>query len=314
MTSEIVTEVAEGVGTIVLNRPKSINALTWAMVGELSDTLHAWADDDRVRQVSLAGAGERGFCAGADVKALREDVIAGREQHALDFLYTEYELEQYIAYYPKPVTSYLVGVAMGAGLGVGLHNTNSIGEPGTRWAMPEVAIGLWPDVGVCYELSRTPGHTGEYLAMSGETTDGESAYWAGLLVECRGCTGPGASALAGAALWIDDCFSKPDAPSILAALEAHPNPDAQQAAKTIRSRSPLSVCIALQAVRGARQMPNVAQVFDQDRTLATTLMANPADFVEGVRSKMIDKDGAPKWRHARVEDVDPALVAARFQA
>lgn len=314
MTTEILTKVAGGVGAIVLNRPAQINAVTRTMVDELSDTLHAWAADDRVEQVRLSGAGGRGFCAGADIKALREHVVGGHEQRMLDFLHAEYEMEQFIAYYPKPVTSQLVGVSMGAGLGIGLHNTTSIGEVGTCWAMPEVAIGLWPDVAVCYELSRAPGRVGEYLAMSGETIDGESAYWAGLLVECLGCAGPGLPKLAGATLWIDECFAEPDAPAILAALEAHPSPDARQAARTIRSRSPLSVCIALQAVRNAREMPNLGQVFDQDRELATTLMANPADFVEGVRSKMIDKDDAPTWRHGRVEDVDPAEVAARFRA
>lgn len=312
MTNEILSEVGDGIATLTLNRPQRINAVNRAMVDQMSDILHAWADDDRVQQVRLAGAGERGFCAGADVRALRDSIVAGHPDQALDFLYAEYEMERYIAYYPKPVTSYLSGIAMGAGLGIGLHNTTSIGQPGTRWAMPETAIGLWPDVGVCYELSRAPGRIGEYLAMSGQTIDGLSAHWAGLLVECREGDDPASSALAAASGWIDECFAGEDAGEIVAALELHPDKDARGAAETIRARSPLSVCVALQAVRNARAMAEIGDVFDQDGTLATTFMADPADFVEGVRAKMVDKDGDPRWRHARIEDVDPAEVATRF--
>lgn len=312
MTNTVLSEVADGVGTIVLNRPERINAVTRDMVDQLAEILHAWADDDRVEQLVLAGAGQHGFCAGADVRALREQIIAGDADDVLDFLYAEYEMEQFIAYYPKPVTSHLVGIAMGAGLGIGLHNTLSIGEPSTRWAMPETAIGLWPDVAVCFELSRAPGRVGEYLAMSGETIDGASAWWAGLLTQCRGCGEPEASALAGASDWIDECFGAERAAEMIALLEGHTNPDARAAAAVIRQRNPLSVCVALQAVRNARQMTEVSKVFDQDRRLATSFMAHPDDFVEGVRAKLVDKDQNPQWSYARIEDVDPAVVTSRF--
>ena len=311
MTDEVLVDLADGIGTITLNRPGRINALTAGMVTRLTEVFEQWAGDDAVREIVLRGAGERGFCAGADVRALRDAVVAGETERMLDFLHDEYYLDGLIASYPKPVTAELVGIAMGGGLGLGMHGTHRIGEPGTRWAMPETAIGLWPDVGVCYELARTPGQTGAHLAMTGDSIDGASALWAGLLHECPGADAAG-SALAGAAGWIDECYAGDDPVAIVARLAEHPDPDALAAAATIGERSPMSVAVALAAVRRAAQAPDVAAVLDQDRTLADTLAVDPSDFVEGVRAKMVDKDGAPRWRHASLEEVDPAEVAARF--
>ena len=141
--------------------------------------------------------------------------------------------------------------------------------------------------------------------------DGASGYWAGLLDECPGADA-GASWLAGASCWIDECYAADDAVTIVQALADHPAPDARASAETIRARSPLSVALALRAVRRARELPDVAAVLDQDRALARTTMADPADFVEGVRAKMVDRDDRPRWRHARLADVDEAEVAARF--
>lgn len=309
--TELLTDVEAGVGTLTLNRPSRINALSRAMIDQITAQLRAWLDDDRVEQVALRGAGERGFCAGADVRQMRDAIQAGRTDLALDFLFAEYELNQLIAGYPKPVTAHLVGISMGGGLGLGMHNTTRIGSPNTRWAMPEVGIGLWPDVGVCYELSRTPGRIGEHLAMTGAPIDGASALWAGLLDQCPGAQ-PAESWLAAGAGWIDDCYSGDDPVVIVRALAGHPDPAAQAAAETIRSRSPLSVAVALEAVRRARDLPDVAAVLEQDRVLARTTMADPAEFVEGVRAQLVDRDNQPRWRHARVEDVQPAEVAARF--
>lgn len=308
--TELLVHVHEGVGTLTLNRPERINALTRAMVDHLARQLRDWADDRHIDRVELRGAGQRGFCAGADVRALRDAAVAGRADEVLDFLLAEYRLDQLIAEYPKPVVAHLVGISMGGGLGLGMHGTHRIGELGTRWAMPEVAIGLWPDVGVCYELSRTPGHVGEHLVMTGDAIDGASARWAGLLDECPDAD-PAACALAGWE-WIDECYQHEDAVAIVRALEAHPHPDARAASATIRTRSPLSVHVALRAVRRARELPDVARVLDQDRALGRATMADPADFIEGVRAKMVDRDDRPRWRHARLEDVDLAEVDARF--
>lgn len=312
MTELVMAEVGAGVGELTLNRPARINALTRSMIDALADELSAWADDPAIEQVILRGAGERGFCAGADVRELRAQLLAGDGAAVLGFLLAEYDLNLQIARYPKPITAHLTGISMGGGLGLGQHSSRRVGETGTRWAMPEVAIGLWPDVGVCLELSRTPGHVGEYLAMTGQTIDGASALWADLLDECPDADAD-SSSLAGAQGWIDECFAGADAVAIMAALEASDHPAAHEAAATIRTRSPLSVCVALEAVRRARLMPDVAAVLDQDRALARAMVADPDDFVEGVRARMVDRDNQPRWRHARIEDVTAAEVGVRFE-
>ncbi len=311
MTELVIARVDAGVGELILNRPARINALTRPMIDALSRHLTAWQDDPGVEQVALRGAGERGFCAGADVREMRERLLAGDADAALGFLLAEYDLNELIWQYPKPVTAHLIGIAMGGGLGLGIHNTHRIGEPATRLAMPEVAIGLWPDVGVAYELARTPGRTGEYLAMSGETIDGGSALWAGLLDQCPGAE-PETSWLAANQQWIDDCFAG-TAAEVVVALEASGEPNARQAAQGIRARSPLSVCVALEAVRRARAMPDVAAVLDQDRALGHSVIADPDDFIEGVRARMVDRDNQPRWRHQRIEDVTNDEVLARFR-
>lgn len=311
MTTQIISELVGGIGTITLNRPERINALSRTMIDELTDQLRVWATAEQVERVVLRGAGERGFCAGADVRELRQLLLDDRPADAVGFLHAEYALDELIAGYPKPVTAQLVGVAMGGGLGIGIHNTHRVGATSTRWAMPETAIGLWPDVGVCYELSRAPGRIGEYLAMTGQTIDGASALFAGLLDECPAADPQGAG-LAAEIEWIDQCYQFDDAVSIVQALKTHPNPAAQQAATVIEQRSPLSVAVALAALRRARALPDVAAVLDQDRILGRTMLAEPHDFIEGVRAKMVDRDDQPRWRHACLADVDPAEVAARF--
>lgn len=308
--AEVIFETNAGLGTVMLNRPDRINALTRSMVDRLAEQLQLWASSPQISAVELRGAGERGFCAGADVRALRDAAAAGRPDQVVDFLHAEYDLDQLIAQFPKPVTAHLVGIAMGGGLGLGMHNTHRIGDARTRWAMPEVAIGLWPDVGVCFELARTPGRVGEHLAMTGDAIAGADALWAGLLDECPGVSAE--SSWLATAGWLDECYAEPDAVGIVTALANHPDPAARAAAETIRTRSPLSVVVALAAVRRARELPDVAAVLDQDRLLGRGFMADPHDFVEGVRAKMVDRDNNPRWRHARLEDVDPAEVSALF--
>ena len=307
--TEIQFECADGVGHITLDAPQRINALNQGMIDALSAQLTAWRDDPAVERIEMRGNGRHGFCAGADIKTLRAQLLDGDTEAFHHFLASEYALDEMISTFPKPVTAHLVGVSMGGGLGIGLHTSRRIGAATTRFAMPETAIGLWPDVGVCFELSRTPGRAGEYLAMTGNTIDGASALWAGFLDECAEVD-PATSALAGAASWIDECFAIEDPVGIVAALRDHSNPEARETAEVIESRCPMSVAVALQAVRNARHMASVGEVLAQDLRLADAVTANPQDFIEGVRAKMVDKDNAPVWRHASLAEVDPAQVTA----
>ncbi len=312
--SDLVIDIEKGTAVITLNRPRQINALTDVMVDAIADRLRLWKDDDRIERIEIRGIGDRGYCAGADIKAMRQWIVDGDVARARDFLLAEYDLNEMISTYPKPITSYLYGISMGGGLGLGQHVTRRIGNRDTRWAMPETAIGLWPDVGVMYELSRAPRNTGIYLAMTGESIDVASAIWAGFIDHAEGITQDDIdySWLAGNASWIEECFAGNDPVAIVERLRTHRKLNAQMAAEVIDQRSPLSVAVALEGVRRAEKMSSVAEVLDQDRALAHALAADPAEFVEGVRAKMIDKD-LPRWRHDSLADVTSAEVAARLR-
>ena len=308
--NDVEFNVSNGIGTIELNRPKAINSLTLEMLLAIDAQLADWENDPEVTEIAIRGAGERGFCAGADVRVLREQCMRN-PQETLDFLFFEYDFDGRIARYSKPMTVYYRGVSMGGGLGFTNHGSHRVATQDVKMAMPEVGIGLWPDVAMTYPYSKAPGETGTYLAMSGATYDAASALYAGLVDEVVGGVDPETSQLAQDRVWIDECFVGDDAGVILAALESHENPRAREAAEVIRSKSPLSVCVALESIRRAAQASELEEVLFQDTILATHFVHNP-DFVEGVRAQVVEKDYAPNWQHARVEDVSREELLSYF--
>ena len=155
--SDVIFDVQAGVGRITLNRPQAINALTTAMLADIGEQLSVWADEPSVERVHLRGAGERGLCSGADVRALRADLLERGEVVAEVFFSVEYAVDALIATYPKPIRADLFGITMGGGLGLSAHCADRVVRADSRLAMPETIIGLFPDVGVLYELSRVPG-------------------------------------------------------------------------------------------------------------------------------------------------------------
>lgn len=320
-SAEIRTERSDETGRLVLNRPRAINALSPAMMHTISEALQTWIDDDSVTQIEIRGEGERGFCAGADVRAIRQLVLE-QPDAAVAFFAEEYGVNGLIAGSATPITSHLHGISMGGGLGLALHATRVLAAPNLQLAMPEVGIGLFPDVGICWQLACAPGELGAYLAMTGSTIDAASALHAGLvhqIVEPEGepdqrsgsRTGED-SQLAQDQSWIDECFAGDDPVAILQRLAAHAEPRARECADLIRTKSPWSVCVALEAVRRAGDLESVQQVLAQDLVLARNYVAD-SDFVEGVRAQLVDKDRNPRWRHARVEDVPRELVLRMFQ-
>lgn len=192
---EVRFELDGSVARVVLTRPRAINALSVAMVDRVLDQLHRWADEPGVERLELRGEGERGFCSGADVRAIRQLVLDHPEQ-AVRFFATEYELDALIAHFPRPVTAFLHGISMGGGLGLALHAGHVVADVDLQLAMPETGIGLFPDVGVTWELARTPGEVGTWLAMTGESIDAASALHAGLVDEVTGAVDPERSQLA----------------------------------------------------------------------------------------------------------------------
>ncbi|MCT1458789.1 enoyl-CoA hydratase/isomerase family protein [Aestuariimicrobium sp. p3-SID1156] len=310
---DVIVDVAGGVGRIVLNRPKAINALTVDMLTTIHRTLEAWRDDREVRSVEFSGAGERGFCSGADVRALRSVLLDEGLNAARHFFDVEYPCDALIATYPKPISSIMNGITMGGGMGLTLHTPRRIGTPTTQLAMPEVTIGLFPDVGATFELSRMPLETGTWMAMTGAPVDAASALWAGLLDDARDLEDtPEGSWLATASSWIAECFTGDDPSAILQRLENHENEDARACAELVRTKCPLSVAVALELVRRAALLPDVPAVLEVDRVLAENFMRD-SDFAEGVRAQLVDKDRQPRWRHQSVEEVTRDEVLAAFE-
>ena len=309
MTGEVLVEVVDGVGRLVLNRPRAINALTPAMIDTLTAALDAWADDDRVESVLLTGAGDRGLCSGADVRALRELALAG-DPGADRFFRHEYRLNALIASYPKPYVARMTGITMGGGLGVSAHGSTRLVDATSRLAMPETGIGLFPDVGMLWYLSRA-GAAGTYMALTGLAVDASTAIRVGLADAWDGPEDDVSNDVAGED-WVGDCFSAPSLAEVLERLDGdwgtHGPGDC---AEVLRSRSPLSLVVTWEALQRAKAMSSVEQVLAQDLTLATYLVHH-RDFAEGVRAQLVDKDRSPRWSRARLEDVTPDEVARVF--
>lgn len=328
--SEQVLFAVDGqLGRILLNRPKAINSLNHEMCAALSTQLDEWADNPAIKAVVVLGAGDRGLCAGGDVKSLRAHLIENPDSpEPIDFWTTEYRMNQKIADYPKPYLAIMDGVCMGGGMGVSAHGTLRLVTERSKIAMPETIIGFFPDVGMLHLLARTPGQLGTHLAMTGTTIGAGDAIAAGLadhLIDSdqiadhlaatasAGVIAPFGQTpdpeLAGAA-WIEECYQGDDAVEIHRRLCEHTDPAARRAAEAMAERSPFSVCVTLAALRRAESM-TLTEVLAQDLRLADHFRSEP-DFLEGVRCQLVDRDDTPTWRHKNLAAVDPAEVADLF--
>ena len=305
--AEVVVSVDAGVGRIHLNRPRAINALSAGMLASIARALAEFAADPSVTRVELTGEGERGLCAGADVRELRQLVLDGGDP--ADFLGMEYELDLAIARFPKPYTAVMHGITMGGGLGISAHCADRVVTGSSQLAMPETQIGLFPDVLMTWRLSRMPAEVGTHLALTGDPVNAADALWLGLADRAIGELP--AAVLAADHDWIAACYGGDDPVEIVGRLESHPHPAARAAADAIRARSPLSVHVTLAALRRAAVL-TLEEVAAQDLVVCSALARRP-DFAEGVRAQLIDRDRSPRWTHARLEDVTAVEVAACFE-
>lgn len=312
-------------GRITLNRPRQINALTLPMIDRIRAALTRWTDDPQVDVLLIDGAGDRGLCAGADIRALRRSILDGTDE-AMTFLADEYAMNAALAAYPKPIVAFQRGITFGGGLGVSAHCSVRVVSEDSLLAMPETLIGIWPDVGILYLLARAPGQLGVHAALLGARLDAATAIHAGLAdhfvpaADLATVTdalrsgvvpdlGPAAD-VAEVPAWIDECYAFDDAEQILAALLAHPDPDARSAGESLAGMAPTSVKVTLRAVRAARSM-TLRQVLDQDFRFARHFLGRP-DLTEGIRAQVVDKDRNPRWQPARLADVTDADVDAFF--
>jgi enoyl-CoA hydratase len=334
---EIVCERLGAAGIVVLDRPKALNALTMTMVRGLRRALDAWENEPLVRRVVVTAAGGRAFCAGGDIRQIYELGRAGRTDAALAFWREEYALNARIKRYTKPYISLIDGMVMGGGVGVTLHGSHRVAGERYVFAMPEVGIGFFPDVGATYALPRLPGETGTYLALTGDRVGQADALALGLathavasaafrLIEASLADGEpvdavldryrldcGTSPLMAERPIIDACFSHPHVPAILAALDAaagRGSAFAAKAAATMRMKSPTSLALALEQMRRGRDL-NFEAAMRLEFRIASRVAAG-REFYEGVRALIVDKDQAPRWNPPRIEDVAPADVAAYF--
>ena len=335
--SDIICEKRGAAGFVLLNRPQALNALTHGMVQALDAALEAWAHDPAIERVVISGAGGRAFCAGGDIRLMHELGVAGRFAEQLDFYRDEYRLNQRIARYPKPYVALLDGYVMGGGVGVSIHGSHRIAGDKLVFAMPEVSIGFFPDVGATFFLPRLPDATGSYLAVTGARIGAGDAVALGLATShvpsasfaalAQALEAPGDTDAIIAAFsapsppgtlgphraLIADAFGPGDIAHLLQVLEGAIVDGSSFAAETLAllvAKSPTSVALGLRQMTEGRSADIEAALRIEFRIV--TRICRMGDFYEGVRAVIIDKDNQPRWSPARLEDVDANAINACF--
>ncbi|MQS15015.1 enoyl-CoA hydratase/isomerase family protein [Streptomyces kaniharaensis] len=335
MSDEVQVYRDGGVGRIVLNRPRALNSLTHGMITAVRAALDEWTADGAVRVVVLTGAGERGLCAGADIRAMHDDAKAGGAR-ARAFFRDEYRLNALIARYPKPYVAVMDGITMGGGVGLSAHGAVRIVTERSVVAMPETRIGLVPDVGGSLLLARAPGELGTHLGLTSGSMGPGDALLCGFadhfvpsaripalldaLTEASDVASTVAAhaepappaALAAAREWIDACYAADTAEKIVERLLNSGMPEAKEAAELVLGNSPTAVKVTLAALRRARSLPSLEAALDQEYRISCAAL-DGHDLVEGIRAQVIDKDRSPRWSPATLAEVTDAEVA-RFLA
>ena len=338
--TDILFERRGAAGIITLNRPQALNAVTHGMVLALRAQLDRWANDPAIAHVVVVAAGERAFSAGGDIRALYDLGMAGKHDEALQFWRDEYPLNAVIKSYRKPYIALIDGIAMGGGVGVSVHGSHRVAGDRFSFAMPEVGIGFFPDVGATWFLPRMPGELGTLCALTGERLGSADAVATGIathrvssarfgdVLEALSGTVSVDAVLAAFAeqveagpvtqrkAEIDRLFGRSRLEDVLDALDhegASGSADADWARKTaavIRTKSPLSLKLALAQVRRGRSWDFETCMRAEFRIVSRVIHGH--DFYEGVRAVIIDKDNRPRWRPATLAEVSDAEVERYF--
>jgi enoyl-CoA hydratase/carnithine racemase len=345
MSEYVRTSVNNGTGFILLDRPKALNSLSLDMVRAITQALMAWRDDAAVVAVVIRGGSEKAFCAGGDIRFFYDVARAGPQGGSAlleDFFTEEYALNHLIHFYPKPYVALMDGVVMGGGMGVsqgGPQCRVRIVTERTRMAMPEVNIGLFPDVGGSYFLSRAPGALGYYLGLTGVTIGAADALYAGLadhfvpsadraalasLIEATpgaglrdavaafaNPTAAGESTLAVNRAAIDRHFGAGSVTAIVASLKSDDSAFAQNTLQVMMTRSPLMMCVTHELIRRGAAL-DVADCLRMERTLVRHNFED-GEVIEGIRALVIDKDNAPQWKPASLDEVSEDAVLRFFR-
>jgi len=333
--SDVVTQTEGRVGRIRLNRPKAIHALTRDMCCAMIAALVEWRDDPNVHAVLIDHAEGRGFCAGGDVVMLAKSGASdGADARA--FFHEEYRLNHLLFTYMKPTVAFMDGITMGGGVGISQPCKYRVTTKNTRFAMPESGIGLFPDVGGGWYLSRLPGRVGQFLALTGAQLDGAECHYLGLAthyvphekleeVKARiaehpdrieGILGaasvaPPPARIADNLVHINKIFASDRLEEIIAAVEKDPSPWAATELATLRTKSPQTCKVSLRLLADGAGMHDFADEMRQEYAIAARVVQRP-DFAEGVRAVLIDKDNAPKWDPATPEGVTDHMIDTIF--
>jgi enoyl-CoA hydratase len=339
LDGDVVIRELRSLRRVTLNRPSALNAVTLAMAVTMTEYLQAWADDPAVGAILLDGAGARGFCAGGDIRALYDAARTG-DPLPQRFWATEYRLNVMIKRYPKPVIAIMDGVVMGGGVGLSIQASYRVVTDRSAVAMPEVAIGFFPDVGVSFSLARAPGYLGTHLALTGDRIGAADAIFCGLadfhiaaarlaelapaLADCRSAgdvaetllrlaTAPHPGRLPAARPWIDQCYDSDDVGEIIDRLRGCSADAARAAREAMDKASPTSLKVTLRNLRAALRFDRVERSFEQDYRIALACVAGH-DFIEGIRAAIVDKDRNPAWRPDNLAAVTPDIVDRHFNS
>lgn len=330
--NEILFEQRGRLGVITLNRPRAINALTHGMVTAISAQLHRWRDDESVSTIVITGAGDRGLCAGGDVVSLYRAAISGEYEAAAQFWRDEFRMNALIGSFPKPIVALQDGIVLGGGIGVSAHASHRVVTERSRLGFPEVTIGYVPDVGATWLLGRAPGGAGIRLGLTAEQIGAADAIHIGfsdvfvpssrlddvlrdleqenpdaVLARYRGDAGE--SALAVDAKGTDAAFLKRSVPEILAALRAAGD---SRTADMIAGKSPTALAVTLESLHRAAAFESLEEALETEFVVSMNALY-AADFAEGIRAQLIDKDRTPKWSPDSFDAVTEEDVEAFFE-
>lgn len=343
MSDVVIADVKEnGVASLTLNRPKALNSLSYEMISIISEKLTKWQTDEEVKLIVLKGEGAKGFCAGGDIKTLYEAQSSEIAfERACHFFELEYMLDLFIYEYKKPIIALTDGIVMGGGVGLSNGTSHRIVTERTKWAMPEMNIGFFPDVGAAYFLNKAPGHVGAYLALTGSVITGadvmfiqagddymnseelseflkelEETEWSDVESQLHhhikkyAKTPAESSQLQKLEEQINTHFRYDTVEEIVSSLEKDSGEFAISTLNTLMSKSPVSLKVALKQLRDGKEK-TVRECFETDYVLALNFLKH-CDFYEGIRSVLIDKDRDPQYRYKKLDEVSDQLVNQFF--
>jgi enoyl-CoA hydratase len=335
MTDDVITRREGAAGFLSLNRPQAIHALTLDMCHAMTAALLEWRDDPQIKVIIIDHSEGRGFCSGGDIAYLRNSALTDGGVSGRRFFHDEYQLNHLLFEYPKPVVAFMDGITMGGGVGISQPAKFRVASEHTRFAMPETGIGLFPDVGGGWYLSRLQGRLGQFLALTGARLDGSECLWTGLAThylaseqlaqaKVRIAAGhePGAvltalsahapeARIAANAQAIARHFAADQLEVILASLDADDSEWAARELATLHTKSPQTCKVALRQLAEGAKLASFADNMVMEYRIAARVITRP-DFAEGVRAVIVDKDNAPKWNPATPEAVTAELLDAIF--